>query len=395
METHRKIIGNAMISYFLLFVCIFLFLNKENKYINNDFVKSHTKTAFFIHILFLFVYILFVSLDLGRGVSFLDFSLNTIIASGLFIGLFWLLMYGMYQAHKWEYFTLWDVLVLTKTKNIVAHEASEEMSEKDTLEIILSYIPFIWFFTFGRNITSPRLSDIVQLNLIVSVIIALLYISGANNLGIFITLLYIVFVVYCIITLVSKSGVVSVSMKHVPTPTEKYIWATTLIAYAWSSISGKTPGILQNTYTAKKIAYYEAEKQRQEEQKTKKKFPLPLAMIYIPVINIFSLIFVNTQYKYHIISNSILSIFAIGSWFVLEEKTLVPLMILFPTCFAAGYYKRIGYQIPFVYDIYKVFAYIGYKITHIFSKGRAIQKTRTNVTLEVWEKTSSDSEKNQ
>ena len=100
METNRKVIGNAMIAYFLLFICITFFFNKENKYINNTFVKSHVKTAFLLHILFLLVYIVFISFNVGRSLSIIGLSLNSIIASALFIGLFGILMYGMYQAHK-------------------------------------------------------------------------------------------------------------------------------------------------------------------------------------------------------------------------------------------------------------------------------------------------------
>lgn len=384
-----------MIAYFLLFVCTLMFLNKENKYINNDFVKSHIKTAFFIHILFLLVYIVFVSLDLWSGLHIMNFSINTGIASTLFIGLFGILMYGMYKAHKWETFTLGDMLVLTKTENIVAHEEWKELTEEDKLEVILSYIPFIWFFTFGRNIASPRLSDIVQLNLIVSVIIGFFYISGGKNLGVFVTLLYIVFVVYCIITLVSKNGVITVSMKHIPTPTEKYIWVSTLIPYFWISIKGKKNKEIQELYTENKLAYYAAEKKRQDEQKAKKDIPLPIFLIYIPVINIFCLPFVNSKYQYHIISSVLLSIFGIVSWLVFWEKSLMPLTILFPLCFAAGYHNRLGYQMPFVYNIYRVISSICYSITHVFSKGRKIQKTQTKVKLEISEKPATEKEKNQ
>jgi len=91
-------------------------------------------------------------------------------------------MYGMYHAHRGKVFTIGDILTLTKTKNLVGVQEEKEMSEQDKLGIILSYIPFLGFFTYGKNIASIRLSEIVQLNLIVSLVIGLIYISGANNL---------------------------------------------------------------------------------------------------------------------------------------------------------------------------------------------------------------------
>lgn len=384
-----------MIAYFLLFICITFFFNKENKYINNTFVKSHVKTAFLLHILFLLVYIVFISFNVGRSLSIIGLSLNSIIASALFIGLFGILMYGMYQAHKWNMFTFTDVLTLTKTKNIIANEAEENMSEEDKLGIILWYVPFIGFFTFGRNIASIRLSEIVQLNLIVSLIIWFFYVSGANNFAIFVTLLYIVFVVYCAITLIGKDEVVTVSMKHIPTPTEKYIWLQTLVPYLYKHIIWKETPELHTLYQSNKTKYYTQEKQRQEEQKQKKEMPLPVVCVYLPVINILCLPFVKGKYKYHIISGVILSLCIIVSIVAFPEQKLLPLFALFPLSFGLGYRKRLGYQTPFIYDVYKVFAHICYTITHVFSKGRKIQKTVVNETINMKTSTPSDSGKNQ
>jgi hypothetical protein len=57
-EITEKIRNNAMIAYsFILLNITFLFLKNPN--INNDFVKSHTKTAILIHIGFLINTIIF------------------------------------------------------------------------------------------------------------------------------------------------------------------------------------------------------------------------------------------------------------------------------------------------------------------------------------------------
>jgi hypothetical protein len=48
-EITEKIRNNAMISY-AFFILNITFLFSKNKDLNNDFVKSHTKTAILIHI---------------------------------------------------------------------------------------------------------------------------------------------------------------------------------------------------------------------------------------------------------------------------------------------------------------------------------------------------------
>jgi hypothetical protein len=46
----KKIQANAVSSYLLLFISSAFLLNKEDPYLNNDFVKSHTKVAGLIHL---------------------------------------------------------------------------------------------------------------------------------------------------------------------------------------------------------------------------------------------------------------------------------------------------------------------------------------------------------
>lgn len=43
IQKDRKIINNAISAYFMIFVSGFFLLNKDNPYLNNDFVKGHTR----------------------------------------------------------------------------------------------------------------------------------------------------------------------------------------------------------------------------------------------------------------------------------------------------------------------------------------------------------------
>jgi hypothetical protein len=47
---NQKIINNAISSYFMMFISIIFLFNKKNELLNNNFVKSHTKIAFLIHL---------------------------------------------------------------------------------------------------------------------------------------------------------------------------------------------------------------------------------------------------------------------------------------------------------------------------------------------------------
>ncbi len=49
-DLNKKIIGNAVVAYFMVFVSIFFLWSKE-PYINHPFVKSHVKSAVSLHIL--------------------------------------------------------------------------------------------------------------------------------------------------------------------------------------------------------------------------------------------------------------------------------------------------------------------------------------------------------
>lgn len=51
-EVSQKIRNNAMISYFLVFVCV-TFLFSKDKNVSHPFVKSHVKAATLLHILLL------------------------------------------------------------------------------------------------------------------------------------------------------------------------------------------------------------------------------------------------------------------------------------------------------------------------------------------------------
>jgi len=90
---HKKSINNAISAYLMVFISSLFLFNKKNEYVNNEFVKSHTKTAFLIHLSFLLTYIIFISFSFLKNVSILNYNLNYFLASTIFTFLFITLLY--------------------------------------------------------------------------------------------------------------------------------------------------------------------------------------------------------------------------------------------------------------------------------------------------------------
>jgi hypothetical protein len=81
IETNKKIKANAVSAYLLIFVSIFFLTNRNNSLLNNDFVKTHTKSAFLIHLGFLATYIVFEGFSVGGTINIAGIYLNTILTS--------------------------------------------------------------------------------------------------------------------------------------------------------------------------------------------------------------------------------------------------------------------------------------------------------------------------
>jgi len=69
----------------MVFVSGLFLFNKINPYLNNDFVKKHTKSALLIHLGFLLTYVIFISNGLLSGIVIAGFALNFIITTSLCI----------------------------------------------------------------------------------------------------------------------------------------------------------------------------------------------------------------------------------------------------------------------------------------------------------------------
>ena len=403
-KEQEKIIWNAISAYLLIFISILFLRNKKNKYINNPFVKNHTKSAFFIHICFLITYIIFISSSVFSSFSLYNIQLNNIIASSLSIFLLFILIYWIYKAKSKSTFNIWEIIKILRydshslnewEHNIIDINWDNKFDEKDKLTIIISYIPFIWYFNFAKYRKNETIQNATKLNLIISIIITLLYISWHSNLANLLSLIYIIFITFIWINLFTNENLININLKMIPSPEKKYIIIISIFKYLKSYFKDENLKTLKEVINEVKKDKQEIELKNEENlntlensswKKYYKDLILPKFLIYIPFINLIFLFFKKSKYKFHIINGLILTILIIiniitYSYFNIRYN--LNILFLFPIIFWIWYLKeRIAYKMPFIYDFYDFFTLIFWK-TKDFNK--KYNKT-IEVNLKVWEK---------
>ncbi len=374
MEQNKKIIANAVSAYFMIFVSLLFLVSKDNKYLNNSFVKSHTKTAFIIHMMFLFTYIIFVWFGFGKEFSILGYGVNTILASVIFILLLAMLLYGIYRANKWEILTADELLTLSRQEKLVETE-KKQFNEQEKVSIILSYIPLLGYIIYGQNYKNPILKNINKTALIAGVLIAILFVFSSNNLALLFTLLYIFFVVFSCIILISKDELVKLNLDIVPTPKEKLILLKSLGKYMKKYLSWKDFTEIKTIMAAETKSAEEDEKKNETLLNKFKSVSLPEKLIYIPFFVVFYLPQLQSQHKIHIKNSLWITLLIWISWWIFGINSLVPALAVFPISYGIWYIDRIGYKMPFAYDVYEIiFEKILGNLFWIFKKWEKLHK---------------------
>ncbi len=359
----QKTINNAVAAYLMILISWAFLLNSSNESIKNDFVRSHTKVAFLMHIGLLLTVIIFVWFDFLKWYFFLDFSVNHIVATSIFTTLFLWMLYWMYSAMNGKkiVFTSWEkVLHVQKISHIWKNNVVEE---EDILTLILTHIPFIWYIIQGLHWDIPAVKNISHLNMIISIIIMAIFLLWYGNIASLLSLFYIIAIVFSSIHMLIQGSLIWIDVSFIPTPERKIIIQTTLIAYL-KNYFGKTQTFVWFSELQKHIISQRAksiEKQR-EEQKGFPDFTLPLFLIYMPFVNIITIPKRHSQYNTHIMNGLyitvislciiILSLFGIVNIWIW-------LFLLFPICFGIGYaYSQKCYRMPYVYDLHLGVLYI-------------------------------------
>ena len=369
---HPKTKANAISSYLMIFMSLGFLINKENPYINNDFVKSHTKHAFILHIAFFATYIIFVIFDIIPYFEILDgIYIEQAITGTIFTLIFLKLLHGIYTAHKWEHPNT-NIKIFKTQKNNFLNTSEKSISEREKAYTLISLIPFISFL-FVQEKPNTITENNTKLALIWAIIISLLYISGNTNFLLIFTLIYIIYTCFFAVNLYGKESVIQIQTSYIPSPKsiQTYMWV--FFIYIWAFIKWKEPETLKVL----------AEKQREnipcEELKNLRDTSIPKVLLYIPIINIAFLKTYNTKYRYHFVYGILLAIISIFTA-IISIKWLI--LIVIPICFGIGYAKiSYDYKMPFLYPLYKWIESIIKWCTKKWIKAKQLHKTDTVTTF--------------
>lgn len=398
-----QIKNNAAISYLFILINVAFLFAKKNEKLNNNFVKSHTKSAIFIHIAFLINTIIFVYFWLGFYYEILWYNISDIIAISIYLILFSFLVNGSYKAYKWENFNIAESINYKNNKKLLDLDSDSNFNEKDKLTITLSRVPLLWFIIYPKYSKNNLIKYIVKLNSYSSFIIILLYIFWNKNLASFLLLIYIIFIVFTAINLYLKNQVIKLNLDFLPNINDilKYIKATKTYMWNYFSKSSVFPSIKEIIEKQEK-ENLEKNILSEKELQTKVNFKLAENIIYIPILNLISLFNLNTKQKKHIINWVLISILLIISYITYWINNLYQILLIIPLSFAFWYLKAwiMNYEIPILYDIFNIFIWIKNYISSIFKKAKKIKNTSKEVNLKVknnnqnfWEENENNKEK--
>ena len=381
MEQNKKIIANAVSAYFMIFISLLFLFNKDNKYLNNSFVKSHTKTAFIIHMMFLFTYIVFVSFGFGKEFNILWYGVNTILASVIFIGLLAMLLYGIYRANKWEVLTADELLTLSRQDSLVEVE-KKQFNEQEKVSIILSYIPFLWYIVYGQNYTNPILKNINKIAFFAWVFIAILFVFSSYNLALLFSLGYIVFVVFSCIVMITKDELIKINIDRVPGPEDKIVIQKSLLTYLGKYFWKKDFVELKKIIETKKQERILVEKRDTDALSKLSDVSIPKKLIYIPFFVLIYLPQLKSKQNLHIKNSLWITLIIILIWCVFGIDSTVQVFALFPIAYWIWLIDRIGYRMPYAYEIYElIFEKILWTVFGVFRKWEKLHKTEKREKL--------------
>lgn len=378
--------NNALSSYLLVWVCATFLFIKNNESINNDFVKSHTKTALFLQLFLLVNWFLFLHLWFFSSFSILNYWLNEIISIFFFLIIFWFMLFGMHKATKWEYFTIKDFSTMTKTENLVEIEENLEMSEKDKLTLILAHIPFVWFFVYWKyyDFRNSILENIVKLNSYSRAFIFIIYCLWHYNIANILVLFYILFVVFSGVQIVSSWTILNLNLKYLQDTNSYLISFKSFIKYIKNYFSNFRK--FREIEVEMRLSQELKDKQDLEFLKTQRDLKVSPYLIYIPILNIMLSTFKDTKYQNHIENGYALSLF-FAIVLILNYLWYVPslwlLMFLFPISYGMSYIKRLEYRLAFIRDFYDLLWYIIKSILNLWKLAKSKHEEENEIKFRV------------
>ncbi len=355
-QENNKIIKNAISAYLLIFLSsVFLFI-KENKLINNKFVKNHTKSALFLHILLFINFLIFIHFKFLDIFSVFWIWANIIIADIWFFIILAFMIIWVYKAYSGEEFSLWNFIKI-KNKSFLDITKDGNFGEKDKLTLIFSYIPFLGYIIWSKYDKNKEVKNILRFNLFISALITIIFLLWYEELTKLTSLFYIIFIAFVWVNLFAREELINFRLPDIFSPNEKLKFQKALFKYLKYYMTWN----FKSFEEVKKIVdekYYSNELREIEELKNLWDIKINKKLIYIPIVWLITLFSKNTKQKFHIINSLVLNIIfllflslSLLNYFSLK----IFIILLFPICFWFWKLYNSYYKMPYIYDLYELF----------------------------------------
>lgn len=369
---NKKTINNAVAAYLLIFLSSWFLLNKTNPYINNDFVRWHTKTAAILHLMLLFIFIVFIWL-----INW--YYIRTYVSSTLFLWVFWLMLYGIYKANRWEEYKFIDIVKMSKAEKVADLHKHIESDEKNKFSFFLSYIPFLSYANYNLLDSNSTYNKVfknnIYINCIVSLIISVIYIGWNPNLALFILLFYIILLVFITVILVAQENFIFVYIKHFEKLEYVELYLKTYLEYFKNYTKNKFTPIWELTKTNYNQELATSNK-NEAYLNTLIDSRLTNKLIYIPIVNLIYLFSLDTKYRFHIINWLSLTIITITIILINLGLDSTLFLLLYPVCFGIWHLKwPLAYKQTFTFHIFNSLILIANKISSIKKKVKETKNT--------------------
>ena len=379
----NQIKSNAVSAYFLLFVSGLFLFNKHDPALSHPFVKQHTKNALLIHVGFLVAYIVCISSGIFQWMELFGLALSRILFVGISLLLLCRMLYGIYMAHNKKLIGSKELLGVTMSDtNHTQVLSGENMSEKQKIDITLSYIPFL---SFLQTTDTPLEQHNKRVTLCVSIIIMTAVLSENTNLASLMILFYSTYVVFQSIQLFSLEKVYMIWESYTLCIVKIPYYIKTLSLYTKQYISQSQNLNFWSTLTEVIQKNKDFEQRQTEIYQKKSDVSLPKRMIYLPIINGIYLSQLSSRYKMHILNGitiSVLLLLILGlslAWYMSYHSAL---WLLFPLCFWIGSVeKKLFVYLPVITDLWMMSLKWFESGKKYIQKIKKIQKTETHTTF--------------
>lgn len=362
---HPKIRANALSSYLFITINWAFLVVKDNPYIANDFVRSHTKTALTIHILIWLNLLIFVGYDALPYFSLLWYSIGDMIAISLCLMWTATMILWAYKAHKGQYFSLKKWNPLNTPQQFIDINNDAHINEKDSLTLILQHIPFIGSYLYGKHQHIKTIDNIAKLNIWMTIMILVIYINGNNSLASLIFLLYLIYIAFVGVNLITTHTLISIKSSFLLSPAQLRIIVITSIVYIKTYFSSQSfvPFVeLKDTITKDQ----QAKKQEQEQRLQK-----------IPKKDFFQ------AYRVHIYGYLILTGFIVCIMLGILSQRWIWFIILWAVSIAWQRKQQLSYTLPFIHDICMLAIWAVQYIKNIWSRTRDLHNKEQNKSIKI------------